>query len=152
MRWKTSRRGPSLSVGFAMLAALIAAATMYMLDPEAGRGRRSRFRQSLQGQRRRSLQGARHRARDLMLRSKGYVHEAVSSLNGAASDADQLERRVRSKVGHVVTSMHDVHVTAKEGTVTLSGPLPEVELARAMRVAKEVPGVQAVRHTLNGTH
>jgi uncharacterized membrane protein len=69
-----------------------------------------------------------------------HHHEAVP--NAA------LEARVRSRLGHVVSHPHAVHVQVDRAQVTLSGPILAPESDALIRAVAAVPGVEAVVNDL----
>ena len=63
-------------------------------------------------------------------------------------DDDQLTERVRAELGHKVSSLSALEVTARDGVVTLAGRIPREELPDALATARKVRGVEQVRDEL----
>jgi len=125
--------------------AAIGAAAMYMLDPDKGRRRRAlaadkaqRFMSDAS-----TVLGA--AAHDVSNRVRGVQASAGRRLRGTATPDDlQLIERVRARIGRVVSHPHAIQVGAREGEVTLSGPVLMSEVDDLVEAAWSVPGVVAV--------
>ena len=88
------------------------------------------------------------------------LHHARNRLNGLQASATRLlsprqakpiddhvlQARVRSRLGRVISNLHDVEVSAHEGIVTLGGQVAAHEQDRLAQLVAAIPGVEAVRH------
>ncbi|HEX4882493.1 MAG TPA: BON domain-containing protein [Casimicrobiaceae bacterium] len=128
-----------------LMAALLGAAAMYMLDPDKGRRRRAIARD-------RALSVANGAAgvsgaavRDLRQRLQGLTAR-VRRMRDAEIPTDDLRliERVRSRIGRVVAHPHALHVGALDGRVTLSGPILAREVAPLLAAVRTVAGVRDV--------
>ncbi|WP_459614467.1 BON domain-containing protein [Bordetella sp. 2513F-2] len=124
-------------------AALAAgAAAMYYLDPESGARRRALVRDKVSAGRHQVERRARARTRYVADR----IHGAAARLQGGReveSDA-QLEGRVRSRLGRMVSRAGAIHVTAAEGCITLEGSILADEHERLVSAVAAMDGVTAV--------
>jgi osmotically-inducible protein OsmY len=59
-----------------------------------------------------------------------------------------LAARVRAQIGHVVSNAGAIDVTAHQGRVTLSGPIPANEEKKLLSTVESVPGVTEVVNQL----
>jgi osmotically-inducible protein OsmY len=120
------------------------AATMYFLDPAAGRGRRARVRD-------RGI-AAGHDIEDYA-RTSG--RRAVDKLHGAAAEArahlanppvgdQQLHDRIRAKLGRIVEEPATVSVHVDHGRVILNGSASAEEIESLARTVAAMRGVTDV--------
>ncbi|MGH8662899.1 MAG: SRPBCC family protein, partial [Burkholderiales bacterium] len=129
-----------------LLAAGIGAGLMYFFDPQNGRRRRALLRDQTVHMRRLAREASRVTARDLAGRGAGMMALVSRRLNGgaqAASDSALIER-IRARLGRVVSHPHAVHVTSRDGHVTVSGPILAVEAPRLLESIRGVAGVQTI--------
>jgi uncharacterized membrane protein len=124
----------------------VGAALGYFLDPESGRRRRHLLQDKATHFRRVGATGARKALADAENRMRGVVAGVRSRVHEGEHETpdDVLERRVRSRLGHVLTHPKPVEVHVQRGTVTLRGPVLESEVDRAVRDIRMVPGVHRV--------
>ncbi len=145
MRKHASRTG-------ALLAGLgLGAALMYVLDPTRGARRRALLRDQANSALRTGRREFHRRAEDLKHRAEGAVAELRGRLKERKEgvvDDDQLTERVRAELGHKVSSLSALEVTARDGVVTLAGRIPREELPDALATARKVRGVEQVRDEL----
>jgi hypothetical protein len=147
---RTSQRHPTR-----FLAALgLGAALMYLLDPQAGRGRVARARDRAARLARQGRDTARAGARDLSNRVTGLLARARGALQATTPDDDVLLERVRAQLGRWVSHPHAIEVSAVDGWVTLGGPVLAHEAGGLVRATWAVRGVrqvkdQLVRHAAN---
>jgi uncharacterized membrane protein len=127
----------------------LGAGLMYLLDPGAGRRRRHEIADKARSAALETRTAAGRKSRDLANRAHGLIarvqhyfhhHEAVP--NAA------LEARVRSRLGHIVSHPHAIHVDVDRAQVTLSGPILTEESDPLIRAVAAVPGVEAVVNDL----
>lgn len=132
-----------------LISAAIGATAMYFLDPQDGRRRRARTRDKAQHVARRlneaydvTLRDAQHRMQGLQATGRRLLRR-----DNKVSD-EKLVGRVRAVLGRYVSHPHAIEVSARDGYVTLSGPILEAELYPLLRAAKHVPGVRGVENRL----
>jgi len=130
-------------------SAVLGAATMYFLDPQAGRRRRARTRDKLQHAERRlrdaydvTLRDAQHRARGLQAMSRKLMRRGEDVPDGT------LVGRVRAVLGRYVSHPHAIEVSANGGEVVLSGPILADEAPGLLGALKHVAGVRRVESRL----
>lgn len=109
------------------LAAAVAAgaAAMYFLDPETGRRRRARARDKAVSNYHHAGRYARAQGRHLA----NHVRGAAAHLKGAQppESDQQLEGRVRTRLGRLVSRPANIEVTVTDGSVHLGGRVPASE-------------------------
>lgn len=144
-----SRASPWLGVlGGIALGAL----AMYLSDPEMGRRRRRTVLDSA-----RDLGGRSGEVMGSVLRTAG---DRVGDWQAGATrllgqqpvkplDDHVLEARVRSRISRVLAHTEQVVVKARAGVVTLSGMVTPEEKRRLLEMAREIPGVDALRDRLD---
>jgi uncharacterized membrane protein len=91
------------------------------------------------------LKKARRDARNRVL---GKAAAAKSRLRGEKAPDEKLVARVRTNLGHIVSHPHAIEVRAKDGRVTLSGPILRGEVARLLRTVRKMRGVYGVVNRL----
>src|SRR2546421_532602 len=126
-----------------LFSAALGAATMYFLDPQAGRRRRARTRARAERAARRlqdaydvTLRDARHRAMGM----RAEVGAVGRRLRGEPVDDETLVGRVRAVLGRYVSHPHAIEVTAAGGEVSLAGPI----------LANQVPSLMGMGPRENG--
>lgn len=133
----------------ALLAAMgLGAALMYFLDAESGARRRNTLRDQVASAARQAADALRDRSSHARNRAVGAVAEVRGRLGDDDVADEQLVARVRAELGHHVEHMRPIEVTAENGTVTLSGPLPAEEMPAVLAAAEKVRGVQQVENRL----
>ena len=123
----------------------IGAATMFVLDPSRGRGRRVRLRESV----RRVSHSARAVAdltvRDVRHRASGVAARLTDPLFDEPPVPDRvLAQRVRARLGRLVSHPGAIDVATNGGRVTLSGPVFTAEVRQLLAGVRSVEGVTAV--------
>jgi hypothetical protein len=122
---------------------------MYISDPNAGRRRRALLRDKAQSYWYNTGNVLGQKARDTQNRARGLVAEARQRLRRTAVPADTvLEARVRAQMGHVISHAGAIGVTAHQGRVSLSGPIPANEVEKLLATVESVPGVTEVVNQL----
>lgn len=125
-------------------AAGIGAGLMYLFDPDRGKRRRAGIRNKAKRINRVATDVAAKTQRDLRNRLRGVVCELKAFVRPGITSDDVLEARVRSKMGRLVLHPHAIAVRAREGRITLSGPiltaevLPLVDAVATMRGVKDI--------------
>lgn len=130
----------------------IGAATMYVLDPEAGRRRRALAQDKMTEARKKMRSAAGLTARDLRNRSIGIVSEVRSRFAEKEVDDEVLEARVRSKLGFLVRQPSAITTQVSNGRVILSGPVLSDEVQQLIDGARAVRGVTSVENNLAVDH
>ncbi|WP_144630878.1 BON domain-containing protein [Bordetella genomosp. 13] len=123
------------------LAAAVAAgaAAMYFLDPETGRRRRAVVRDKALSNYHSAGRYARAQGRNLA----NHVRGAAAHIKGSpAPESDQqLEGRVRTRLGRLVSRPGAIEVTVTDGAVCLGGRIPASEHAGLVDAIMAVDGV-----------
>lgn len=130
------------------LAAAFAAgaAAMYLLDPVAGRRRRTMARDKLVA----AGQDVQDFAHDTARHAADRLHGASAHLYGhLPSDDRQLHDRIRSKLGHLVAQPGKVEVHVEDGLVTLSGSARLAEVEELVAAVSDMLGVARVDNRLD---
>jgi BON domain-containing protein len=121
------------------------AAAMYILDPDKGRRRRAIARDKAASFLADAGETVREAARDITNRAQGARARAWRSLHrDEIADDLRLIERVRARIGRVVTHPHAIQVGARDGHVTLSGPILAGEVQALVAAVRAVPGVSGV--------
>jgi len=127
----------------------LGALAMYVLDPDKGRRRRAIARDKTRRLVVNTQRLVRVATRDTEHRLQGLRAQARQLLQRrreAAADDLLVIERVRARLGRVVSHPHAIQVGARNGRVTLSGPILAEE---AMRLVNAVRGVWGVEHVEN---
>jgi hypothetical protein len=132
-----------------LAGAAFGAGMMYVLDPDAGRRRRSMAQDQLTRTRIKTRETASATARDLLNRSYGIMAVARSRLFESEVDDEVLKQRVRSKFGYLVRNPSAVEVSTDSGRVTLSGSVRADEMDQLVAEVAAVRGVRHVENRLN---
>lgn len=127
----------------------LGAALMYLLDPNAGRRRRSQIGQRAESLGRRAGERGSRVARDLGHRGKGLLSAARRPFQKGDGDGERLADRVRSELGRVVSHPRAIDVSVEEGRVTLAGPILASEAEAALEAARQARGVEVVDDRLD---
>lgn len=135
----------SLLVGFAA-----GAATMYYLDPLAGRRRRALVRDQVVAAGHKAADLAEAKGKRAVDRLKGYaVTRRFDRHTPHQPESDQqLHERIRSRLGHVVSHPRSVDVTVENGYVQLGGHILTRELDRLLSEVKDMAGVRSINNRL----
>lgn len=124
---------------------------MFLLDPDRGKRRRALLRDKMIWAARKTGECAEVTARDVRNRTHGLMSEVQSRFSSAPVDDAKLVERVRSKLGRLVSHPGAIHVTAQNGSVTLSGPILTHEVPELLACVYKVSGVTEVTNNLE-TH
>jgi hypothetical protein len=124
---------------------VLGAGLMYLLDPARGRTRRARLRDRITG---------------ALADSREFLDDALQGHGGGtaarstpvprpdqASD-DAIVERVRAKLGRYVAHPRAVSVEARDGSVTLNGPILRGEAESLIGAVSSVRGVREVLNRL----
>ncbi len=125
------------------------AGLMYLMDPARGRRRRALIRDRFSSIFSQSGHEFDKAWRDAVNRSHGLTAAARNLAYGAEETLDDvLAARVRAKLGRVCSHPHAIQVTAREGVITLEGPILAAEVQGVLDAANEVQGVQEIQNRL----
>lgn len=116
------------------------AAGAFFMDPRQGRQRRALMRDKLTRGMREGREFGDAAAKDLRGRARGAVAQ-VRALRGGPVTDDVLVGRVRAKLGRYVSHRRAVHVSARNGIVTLTGDVLASEHNGLIRALRMVSGV-----------
>src|SRR5262245_14256421 len=122
---------------------------MYLLDPIFGRRRRPLLLGKAAHFSKLAARGFNVIARDTTHRIHGAVAASSRTFSTDHVDNDILVDRVRSAMGRAVSHPHSIEVHAKDGWVTLSGPVLLAEHNRLLDYVQKVRGVHFVEDQLN---
>jgi hypothetical protein len=136
MKRRTKQRGIWIGVGAALGAGLMA-----LLDPARGGRRRALIRDKATHAAHRVGNAAGKTWRDLSHRAAGIAAEVRRIARRERVSDEVLVERVRSKIGHLVSHPASIDVSAKEGEVTLGGPVVQGELDGLLHGVRGVRGV-----------
>jgi len=128
----------------------LGATVMYLLDPNKGKRRRAVFRDRMNHLVHQTEKSIDVSSRDLTHRVQGIVAQTRGMLphrEHHVSD-DLIEKRVRSKIGRVVSHPHAIGVCSQNGEVTLSGLILTHEVAPLISTILGVPGVAGIQNRL----
>jgi hypothetical protein len=125
------------------------AVLFYLLDPVQGHRRRVLAHDKAFKAARAGRRDIRRFGRDLANRAHGLVASLRADLNPETPDDEIVRERVRSAVGRACAHASAVEVAVREGTVELSGPVPEDEHGRLLRAVGAVRGVRSVENRLH---
>jgi hypothetical protein len=125
----------------------LGAGLMYFLDPDRGRRRRALVRDQFVHALSEIDDAIGVVSRDLSNRSRGMWENTSSlprRLTGETVPDEILAQRVRSKLGRYVSHPRSIRVEAREGHVTLSGPILASEARGWLTAVGRVQGVRGV--------
>lgn len=128
----------------------LGATVMYLLDPNKGKRRRAVLRDRMNHLVHQTEKSIDVSGRDLTHRVQGIVAQTRGILphrEHHVSD-DIIEKRVRSKIGRVVSHPHAIGVCSQSGEVTLSGLILTHEVAPLISTIFNVPGVVGIQNRL----
>jgi hypothetical protein len=126
----------------------VGATFMYLLDPERGRRRRALLRDKLVSATRKAPRAIEVTARDLANRAQGLVAEAAAKITRDETPDEKVVARVPSELGRVVSHPQAIEVTAKDGSVRLTGHVLADEVDDLLAAVSAVPGVREVDNRL----
>lgn len=128
----------------------LGAGLMYLLDPDRGKRRRALVRDQAVRSARKTREAAEATARDAQNRTRGIVYSVKSWISPETHLSDDLlVERVRSKLGMLVRHPRSIEVTARDGTVILSGPVLADEVDSLVAMVSRVAGVRHVENRLD---
>lgn len=126
----------------------LGAGLMYFFDPARGRARRARLRDQSVRWANEMQCGVETAVRDLSHRASGMVCETMSLFSNGEAPDETVEARVRSALGRVCSHPRAVEVEARDGWVTLSGPVLASEVENIVSAARSTRGARGVDNRL----
>lgn len=126
----------------------IGAGLMYLFDPDRGKRRRARLRDTVEHAAHKTKLAAETTSRDVANRLTGVVSGVKSLVSCEQVDDDVLVSRVRSKLGRVVSHPGSIKVEASDGNVVLTGAILTEEIDNLIEAVSSVRGVTAVESRL----
>jgi uncharacterized membrane protein/osmotically-inducible protein OsmY len=126
----------------------IGAGLMYLFDPNQGRRRRALVQDKATRAARKTRDAIEVLSKDLRNRGQGLIAEARGWRHAEQVDDETLAARVRSRLGRAARHLGSLTVTAKNGVITLRGPVLADEVPGVLRRTESVRGVRAVENQL----
>lgn len=141
-----SSRGSTFSIlGWGVLGLVVGVTAMYMLDPSRGTRRRAIFRDKLYRYSREAREFSMKKARNFSNHLRGMYSISTRTFHPSRKASDEkLVQRVRSAFGKSLSHPRAVHVEARDGIVTLHGPILHHEVKELISCVAHVPGVKQV--------
>ncbi|MGH7231386.1 MAG: CBS domain-containing protein [Nitrospiraceae bacterium] len=128
----------------------VGAGLMYLFDPDRGKRRRAMVWDQAVSSARQTGEAAETTARDARNRVVGLFSRMKSVITKTKPVGDDvLVERVRSKLGMLVRHPRAIDVTARNGCVTLSGPVLADEVDYLLGMVSRVTGVTRVENRLD---
>jgi hypothetical protein len=139
-----------MNKGVIALAGLgLGAGLMYFADPQKGKGRRARLRDTAVHGSHTLKDAAGAASRDTEHRLAGIAARARAAVaHRPAPNDDVLAARVRSRLGRLVSHPGAIEVKAASGRVALTGPVFEAELNQLLHGVRAVDGVIEIENLL----
>lgn len=120
----------------------------YFLDPYQGKRRRHRINESLTHFKKAGSSQLEKSTRDLYNRTKGSAVRSAKRLSFSDRfkrvDDETLTARVRSTLGRYTSHPHSIGVQARDGNVTLTGPVLRSEVPSLLSAVEAVRGVRSL--------
>ncbi len=126
----------------------IGAGLMYALDPQQGNRRRALARDKFAKAVHRTGHAVGATSRDVANRATGVAASLHSRFFEDNAPDDVVEARVRARLGRISSHPGAIDVTARDGLITLHGPVFRSEMAAVVRSVSSVRGVQHVENRL----
>ena len=123
--------------------AALGAGLYHILDPQRGAARRAWVRDQMGHGLSSAGRFLDKRVRDLRNRAQGRVAEWRTS--GEQVNDDILVERVRAQIGHVLSHPAGIDISARDGVVTVRGPVLEGEREKVEHRLAETRGVREFR-------
>lgn len=120
----------------------------YFADPRLGRQRRVRSRDRLAHAARVGRREVIKGERDIANRAYGLLARLVSLLRRDEASDDIVAERARAALGRACTHASALDVSARDGRLSLSGPILEREHPAVIRTARRVRGVREIEDHL----
>jgi osmotically-inducible protein OsmY len=145
-------KGKTMNKKAALVGVGVGAALMYFLDPDRGKRRRALVRDKVESAGNKASNYAEKMGRDIRNRAYGMVAETKALFRNEEVTDSVLEDRVRAKLGRSPVRIGAIGVAAREGVVTLTGPILADELPKVLAAARLVRGVKEVNNQLSVHH
>jgi uncharacterized membrane protein len=126
----------------------LGAGLAYVFDWERGRRRRALLRDGMVHTATLARYAVGKTLRDVSHRLTGVASQMTRAFTREAVSDAVLAERVRAKLGHVVSHPHAIGVMAREGRVTLTGPILASEVQRLLARVSAMRGVVDVESRL----
>ena len=126
----------------------LGAGLMYLYDPVMGKRRRALARDKFVRARHEIDDALDVTTRDVTNRTRGLWSEIMACFSSDGASDEVLAERVRSQLGGAVSHPSSIQVTAKQGRVTLSGPVLAHEVPPLLKRVSQVRGVTDVENRL----
>ena len=126
----------------------VGAALAFMLDPTGGGRRRAMVRDKAVWVSRKTRDGIDATARDMAQRARGIAAATRGRLSSEDVDDARLVERVRAKLGRACSHPRAIDVEARNGEVTLRGPILADEVSDLLAMTQAVRGVRSVVNEL----
>lgn len=128
----------------ALGAAALGAGAMYYFDPHRGRRRRVVAQDKMLSATHGMREYARGQARHVVDQGRGAVANLRSRLRKELPGDDQLNERIRARLGHLIAHPRAVHTSVVDGRVTLHGSIRRADLNKSMSALWLLRGVRDV--------
>ena len=122
---------------------------MYLFDPDQGKARRARVRDTGLRRLRSTREYVGKAGRDLSHRAHGVAARATARMHSDHPDDRSLSERVRAKLGRYVSHPHAIEVDSRDGRVELHGPILRDEVEALIAAVSSVRGVSEVINLLD---
>jgi gas vesicle protein len=126
----------------------VGAALAFILDPDRGRRRRALLADKMTRASRTTRKALDATARDIGNRARGLAAGRHAQASHRDLNDQKLVDRVRSRLGRVSSHPRAIDVTAREGEVTLRGPILAHEIDDLVALSGSVPGVRRIVNEL----
>lgn len=120
-----------------------------LLDPSVGRRRRALIRDKAISAAHALRDAVDATSRDVSNRTRGVIAELRARGSAGAASDPVLVERVRARLGRSVRHLGSIEVTAREGRVTLQGPVLADEVETLVQRVASVRGVRDVDNRLD---
>jgi osmotically-inducible protein OsmY len=144
-----SGRGPSADARVILVGAAIAGTFLGFILGRTDRRRRKLMQDQALSITRTAAGAAGRVARDLRNRALGYLAVSARLFERGEVIDEVLEARVRSALGREVRHLRAIEIAARDGHVTLSGPIPGADHQAALDCVRGVRGVSEVEDRLS---
>jgi hypothetical protein len=137
-----------MKTSFFASGVLAGAGLAYFLDPDRGPRRRALLRDQAVRARHKLADAAGATARDVTHRAQGLAADTRARLQRSTPPDDLLALRVRAKLGRYSSHPRAITATAREGIVTLEGPILSSEVEGLTRAVRRLRGVREIDNRL----
>jgi hypothetical protein len=127
----------------------IGAALAFIFDPAGGGRRRALARDKAVRITRKTRDGLDATARDIAYRTRGIAAATRGRLSREEVTDERVVERVRARLGRACSHPRAIDVVARDGDVTLRGPILANEVNDLLAVVRAVRGVRSVVNELD---